>query len=151
EEVRRAAIEILNQTKDERAVNFLIQATRDKDWWVSERAVDALAEIGSKKALPTLLELLETGNARSLPTIARALGKIGDPRAIEPLVKLLDRPEKEVRIEAIGALARLTDDKRADTVRARIQAVGSAAGDDTVAHAALRAIEDIDSRYSSTA
>ena len=50
--MRRAAIEILNQTKDERAVNFLIEATKDKDWWVSERAVDALAEIGSKKAVP---------------------------------------------------------------------------------------------------
>jgi serine/threonine-protein kinase len=151
EDVRRAAIEILNQTKDERAVNFLIQATKDKDWWVSERAVDALAEIGSKKAIPTLLELLNADNTRSLPTIARALGKIGDPRVIEPLVKLLDRPEKEIKVEAIGALARLADDKRADTVRSYIQSAGSATQDDTIQHAAVRAIEDIDSRFSSTA
>ena len=48
EDIRRAAIEILNQTKDERAVDSLIQATKDTDWWVSERAVDALAEIGSE-------------------------------------------------------------------------------------------------------
>jgi len=33
------------------AVDSLIQATRDSDWWVSERAVDALAEIGSKRAV----------------------------------------------------------------------------------------------------
>jgi len=58
--IRRAAIEILNQTKDERAVDHLIQASRDDDWWVSERAIDALAEIGSKRALPRLLEMLKS-------------------------------------------------------------------------------------------
>jgi len=151
EDVRRAAIEILNQTKDERAVNFLIEATKDKDWWVSERAVDALAEIGSKKAVPALMELLNSSNTRSLPTVARALGKIGDTRVIESLVRLLERPEKEIQVEAIGALARLADDKRADVVRGYIQNAGSATTDDTIQHAAMRAIEDIDGRYSSTA
>jgi eukaryotic-like serine/threonine-protein kinase len=151
EEVRRAAIEILNQTKDERAINFLIEATKDKDWWVSERAVDALAEIGSKKAVPALMDLLNSENTRSLPTVARALGKIGDTRVIESLVKLLDRPEKEIKVEAIGALARLADDKRADVVRNYIQTAGSATQDDTIQHAAVRAIEDIDGRFSSTA
>ena len=151
EDVRRAAIEILNQTKDERAVNFLIEATKDKDWWVSERAVDALAEIGSKKALPALMELLNANNTRSLPTIARALGKIGDARTIEPLVQLLERPEKEIKVEVINALARLADDKRADTVRGYIQGAGAAASDETIQHAAIRAIEEIDARYSSTA
>jgi HEAT repeat protein/tRNA A-37 threonylcarbamoyl transferase component Bud32 len=151
EDVRRAAIEILNQTKDERAVNFLIAATKDKDWWVSERAVDALAEIGSKKALPALIELLNAENTRSLPTVARALGKLGDARVIEPMLRLLERPEKEIKIEAMNALARLADDKRADSVRGYIQAAGSAATDETIQHAAIRAIEEIDSRYSSTA
>lgn len=151
EDVRRAAIEILNQTKDERAVNFLIEATKDKDWWVSERAVDALAEIGSKKAVPALIDLLKTDNTRSLPTVARALGKLGDTRVIESLVGLLDRPEKEIKVEVINALARLADDKRADAVRGHIQAAGSNTNDPTIEHAALRAIEDIDLRYSSTA
>ncbi|HLS81967.1 MAG TPA: HEAT repeat domain-containing protein, partial [Steroidobacter sp.] len=151
EDVRRAAIEILNQTKDERAVSFLIEATRDKDWWVSERAVDALAEIGSKKALPALLELLDTPNTRSLPTIARALGKLGDARVIEPMLRLLERPEKEIRVEAINALARLADEKRADAVRDHIQAAGAASSDETIRIAAVHAIEELDSRYSSTA
>src|SRR5688572_23917922 len=151
EEVRRAAIEILNQTKDERAVNFLIEATKDKDWWVSERAVDALAEIGSKKAVPALIDMLKTDNTRSLPTVARALGKLGDTRVIESLVGLLERPEKEIKVEVINALARLADDKRADAVRSYIQAAGSNTNDPTIEHAAIRAIEDIDLRYSSTA
>ena len=67
EDIRRAAIEILNQTKDERAINHLIEATKDADWWVSERAVDALAEIGSKRAVPRLYEMLRAGQRERTP------------------------------------------------------------------------------------
>jgi len=150
EEVRRAAIEILNQTKDERAVDYLITATKDKDWWVSERAVDALAEIGSKRAIPALLEMINTDNARALPSVARALGKLGDTKVIDPLVQLLDRPEKEIKVEAMAALARLADDRRADAIRGYIQSAGANATDLLVSQAAMRAVEDIDNRFSST-
>ena len=119
EDVRRAAIEILNQTKDERAVNFLIEATKDKDWWVSERAVDALAEIGSKKAVPRAAWSAPVGQRQRMPTVARALGKLGDAQLIEAIMPLLERPEKEIKVEAIHALARLADDKRADRCASR--------------------------------
>jgi eukaryotic-like serine/threonine-protein kinase len=148
EDVRRAAIEILNQTKDERAVGYLIEATRDNDWWVRERAVDALAEIGSPRALPVLLELLQAGDERSLPTIARALGKIGDSSVIPRLLPLLDSAAKEVRLEVITALARLVDDSSANTVRARLESFSAESADPTVSHAAMRAVEDMDARFS---
>jgi serine/threonine-protein kinase len=148
EDVRRAAIEILNQTKDERAIGFLIEATRDNDWWVRERAVDALAEIGSPRALPTLLGLLSSSDDRSLPTIVRAIGKLGDPTTISRLLPLLASPSKEVRLEVISALARLVDDNSADVVRARLESFSSEAGDATVSHAAMRAVEDMDARFS---
>src|SRR3984885_4512918 len=112
QDIRRAAIEILNQTKDERAVAQLIEATRDTDWWVSERAVDALAEIGSSKALPRFIDMLQ-GEAKSLPTVIRAIGKIGDQRSLESLLPLLSRPENEIKVEAISALAKLADERRA--------------------------------------
>ena len=70
ENIRRAAIEILNTCRDKRAVDKLIEATKDKDWWVSERAADALAEIGDAKALPALLEMVAKNN-RSLPVAHR--------------------------------------------------------------------------------
>ncbi|MEJ0007265.1 MAG: HEAT repeat domain-containing protein [Steroidobacteraceae bacterium] len=121
EDIRRAAIEILNQTKDERAVDHLIQATRDNDWWVSERAIDALAEIGSKRAMPRLLEMLKAGNAKALPVVVRALGKLGEPQHIDAILPMLERPEREIRIEAIQALAKLADDRQAAQVRAGLQ------------------------------
>jgi len=148
EDVRRAAIEILNQTKDERAIGYLIEATRDNDWWVRERAVDALAEIGSPRALPALLDLLRTGDERSLPTVARAIGKLGDPSVIPRLMPLLESSSKEARLEVITALARLVDDNSADVVRARLESFGSESADPTVSHAAMRAVEDMDARFS---
>jgi serine/threonine-protein kinase len=148
EDIRRAAIEILNQTKDERAINHLIEATKDKDWWVSERAVDALAQIGSKRALPRLVEMLGSQTqARSLPTVVRALGKLGDTKIIEPLFSVLQRPEKEVKIEAIQALAKLADERRVEAVRNQIQAASIASGDQTIGNIALKALEDIDKRH----
>jgi eukaryotic-like serine/threonine-protein kinase len=147
EDIRRTAIEILNQTKDERAVEYLLQATRDTDWWVSERAVDALAEIGSERALPRLLEMLK-GPARSVPSAIRALGKLGDARVIEALLPQLARPEKEIRVETMHALARLTDEQNAETIRSKIRSIGEIATDQTVVVAANRAIEDLDARFS---
>ena len=130
QDIRRAAIEILNQTKDERAIAQLIEATRDKDWWVSERAVDALAEIGSIKSLPRFVEMLQ-GEPKSLPTVVRAIGKVGDQKSIEHLIPMLQRPENEVKLEAIAAIAKLVDERRADTIRMRLQAL-STGGDGTI-------------------
>ena len=147
EDIRRTAIEILNLTKDERAVDYLLLATRDNDWWVSERAVDALAEIGCARALPRLIEMLQ-GSARSVPSAIRALGKLGDARVINVLLPQLARPEKEIRVETMQALARITDEQHAETIRAKIRSIGDSAADQTVAVAASRALEDIEARFS---
>src|ERR1700733_15152584 len=146
EDIRRAAIEILNQTKDERAVDSLIQATRDSDWWVSERAVDALAEIGSKRALPRLMEMLHApANPKAAPIVVRALGKLGDGKLVDMLLPLIARPEREIRIEAMHALSRVTDETRADQVRNELQAQ-VASPDQTIARMAAAAVTELDNR-----
>jgi serine/threonine-protein kinase len=145
EEIRRTAIEILNQTKDERAINHLIEATRDKDWWVSERAVDALAAIGSRKAMPRLLEML-SANPKSVPTVVRALGKIADPRAVEPLLGALGRPETDVQIEAMAALARLAEEGSQERIRSHVQPL-AVSGEKPVSDAALRCLSELDRRF----
>ena len=147
EDVRRAAVEILNQTKDDRAIGHLIDATKDKDWWVSERAVDALAEIGSKRAVPRLVEMLESTPPRSLPVVVRALGRLGDYKVIDSVLPMLQREEKEIRLEAINSLAKLADERRLEHIRVQIQGqTGNT--EQTVAQAALRALSDLDSRFS---
>jgi len=147
EDIRRAAVEILNQTKDDRAVGHLIEATRDKDWWVSERAVDALAEIGSKRAVPRLVEMLDTTPPKSLPVVVRALGRLGDHKVIDAVLPMLSREEKDIRLEAISSLAKLADERRLEQIRVQIQGQTSNP-EQTVAQAALRALSDLDSRFS---
>jgi serine/threonine-protein kinase len=143
DDIRRAAIEILNQTKDERAVDSLIQATHDGDWWVSERAVDALAEIGSKRALPRLAEMLQSG--KSLPIVVRAIGRLGDTKFVDNLMPLVSQGERDVRIEAIQALAKLVDNKRAESLRTELQIQASSA-DQTIARMAATAMAEIENR-----
>ncbi len=148
EDIRRAAIEILNQTKDERAIAQLITATRDKDWWVSERAVDALAEIGSSKAMPRLIEMLQTAPAKALPVVVRAIGKVGSAEHVGLIVPFLSRSEKEIRVEAIGALAKLATEEVAEQIGAQIK-IQANGPDQTIALAAQRALTELDVRFSS--
>jgi eukaryotic-like serine/threonine-protein kinase len=149
QDIRRAAIEILNQTKDERAIGQLIEATKDSDWWVSERAVDALAEIGSTRAVPRLMEMLKSSPAKSLPTVVRAIAKLGDQSNISQIMPLLQHPESEIKVEAMAALGKLADGRRAETIRLQLQNI-SQSPDATLNQAAIRAIEEIDNRFSST-
>jgi len=148
QDIRRAAIEILNQTKDERAVAQLIDATRDPDWWVSERAVDALAEIGGSKSLPRFLDMLQSSDPKTIPTVIRAIGKVGDQRCVEQLLPFLTRSESQIRVEAIAALTRLADERRVETIRMRLQAIPTGPGDAMLGQAVSRAIQELDTRFS---
>src|SRR6202453_4824903 len=87
------------------------------------------------------------GEAKSLPTVIRAIGKIGDQRSLEALLPLLSRPENEIKVEAISALAKLADERRADTIRVRLQAVTTSA-DGTLSQAVARAMQELDNRFS---
>jgi serine/threonine-protein kinase len=146
ENIRRAAIEILNTCRDKRAVDRLIEATRDKDWWVSERAADALAEIGDSKALPALLEMIDKNN-RSLPVAIAAVGKLGNHKMLDKLLPYLQRPEKEVRIAAINAVAQLAGEQQAEAVRVPLQQSGAGA-DETVQRALAKALQKLDGKLS---
>ena len=148
EEIRRTAIEILNTTKDERAVDHLIKATDDTDWWVRERAVDALSKIGSPKALPKLEAMLGQ-NAKTDTVVLRALAKIGNHKHISQIVPMLQRPEREIQIEAIKALSSLSNETHADTIRNVLRKIKQS-DDGTIINIADKALKDLDARFSET-
>jgi serine/threonine-protein kinase len=60
---------------------------------------------------------------------------------------MLSRDEKEIRLEAISSLAKLADERRLEHIRVQIQAQAGNT-EQTVAQAALRALSDLDSRFS---
>jgi len=148
ENVRRAAIEILNQTKDAKAVDHLMEAVQDDDWWVRERAADALGEIGDTQAVPVLLTMLD-GDARSVPAALRALSRLGTADVAARIMPLLDRGEKDIRVEAVNALAKLADGNVATTIKAKLQPLTIGA-DETLARIAADAVVRIDNRFSTT-
>ncbi|MFZ9052747.1 MAG: HEAT repeat domain-containing protein [Woeseiaceae bacterium] len=148
EEIRRTAIEILNATKEERAVDHLIKATDDSDWWVRERAIDALSKIGSTKALPKLLDLLGK-DAKTDTVVIRALGKLGNHTHITKIVPMLQRPEREVQVEAIRVISQLANEKHAQSVRNVLLKIKQS-DEPTIINSADKAIKDLDARFSET-
>ena len=110
-ETRSAAIEALARIKDPRAISPLLSALGiSEKSEARQAAVEALIDIG-KPAVPELIETLESlysgDHARALA--AGILGKIGDPRALDPLRKALDDPNEIVRNYAEKALELMTN------------------------------------------
>lgn len=110
--VKLAAAEALAKLRDAKAVPLLVEALHVVDEHASPRVADALVRFGAAAVEP-LIDLLadpERGPARVWA--ARVLGRIGDPRALDPLVaRLYDRSDllRVAAAEALGALR----DKRA--------------------------------------
>ena len=148
EEIRRTAIEILNACKDERAVSHLIAAVDDDDWWVRERAIDALCQIGSKEALPKFEEILGK-DPKTDTVVIRALAKMGSSKHVSLIVPMLTRPEREIQVEAIKALAHLADDKHAETIRKILEKIKQS-DEATIINSADRALRELDDRFSVT-
>ena len=118
--IRRCAVEILITTRvktgGEAIFTSLVDALDDGDWWVRERAIDALAGLGDPRAVPPLLRVMEQ-DVKAAPIAIRALASLGDPQAIRPLLAQLRRPDKAVKAEAIRALATLTDEAHAEAAQ----------------------------------
>jgi len=148
EDIRRTAIEILNATKDSRAVDHLIKATDENDWWVRERAVDALSKIGDSKAVPKLEAMLGQ-DSKTDTVVIRALSKLGNATHLSKIMPLLQRPEREIQVEAIKALSHLADDSHADAIRGLLKKIQQSA-DATIINVASKALKDLDARYSET-
>ena len=88
---------------DERAVEPLIQALKDKDSDVREVAAEVLVKIG-EPAVEPLIQALKDENQFVRWGAALALGEIGDERAVEPLINALKDEDSDVRMEAAEAL-----------------------------------------------
>jgi HEAT repeat protein len=132
--MRREAVEALGKLRDARAVEPLIVALEDDDWWVRSGAARALRKLGDTRAVEPLIAVLRDeeelvrqhalralGQIWQLPDLTRlgsndrsvqeeaaeALGELGDTRAVEPLIAALKDKDKGVREKAAEALGKL--------------------------------------------
>lgn len=161
--VRRSAVEALGDLKDPRAVAPLISLLMDDE--LRQTVIESLGKIGTPAVEP-LIPLLKDKNADlcasatealymiGMPAVnpliaaledvyteapqfaAEALGKIGDARAVEPLIAALQHYVG--RREVVEALGRIGDARAAGPLIAKLDDSSS-----DVREAATRALEKI--------
>ncbi|MBI4488899.1 MAG: HEAT repeat domain-containing protein [Deltaproteobacteria bacterium] len=137
---RSLAARALGQIADERAVPTLVSALNDDAYMVRIEAVTALEPLGWKpaddnqyilqaaahgnwdelvtrgsEAVDLLIAALKDENTPEPWRIALLLGRIGDPRSVEPLVAALKHDHLGVREAAAEALAQIRGSTRGGT------------------------------------
>src|SRR5262249_28233944 len=109
-EKRLEAVKSLGASKDNKAVEYLIQALGDSDMRVQAKAVDMLGEMRATDATPVLIQslFLRTTETQMKQRILASLGKIGDTRAARPIMEFLqrdlDQATRGTAIYALGAI-----------------------------------------------
>jgi HEAT repeat protein len=78
-------------------------------------ASELLIAAGSK-AVPPLIQTLESGHSSATKEAALILGAIGDARAVKPLVAVLEDRDADLRWAAIWALVRIGSPSVADLI-----------------------------------
>ncbi|MDX2015386.1 MAG: PilT/PilU family type 4a pilus ATPase [Myxococcaceae bacterium] len=103
--VRGFAAAFLGRLKSVEALSALAErAGTDPDWWVCERAIEAMGEIGDGRAQDLLLPFLSEGRLR-LVTL-KTLKQLGPSSSLTPhLAPLVASKDAEVRLAATECLA----------------------------------------------
>ncbi len=106
------AAKALGKIGDTRAVEPLI-AHMNMGIMPEVDDIMALGDLGDARAVDPLLEAIKyPGYWVVRAAAAEALGKIGDPRAGQGLLALMDDEESRVRGQATGALSKITPSKK---------------------------------------
>lgn len=121
EEANRAAAEII--LLDRRSLEYLVFIVGDQrnSLGLRDMAVGCLVHIGSP-SVPGLIQSLESPRYQARRLSARALGRIGDKRAVAPLARLLrDDDNFVVRTEAASALRPFKGDEVSRALSAAVR------------------------------
>ena len=96
----------LQRLEDKRALPALLTLAKDPHPYTRAFAVKGLAALRDRAALPVLMPLLSSGERSVLIETIRALGRIGDPAAAEPLLRFIHdaSTDPHVRLESVSAL-----------------------------------------------
>jgi len=100
--VRLGAVEALGKTRDERAVESLIDALRDEEEDVRDSAAETLGKTKDGRVVQPLIEALYNDDSNIRSEAAKELAKIGDERAVEPLIEAFKNYYESFRSEVIG-------------------------------------------------
>jgi HEAT repeat protein len=114
------ALQVLSRIGDSAAAPGILPLVRHADLNVAQSAIEALGQLRAAGAVPVLLELLQGELWLQLAAID-ALGAIGDPRSVGPLVELV--PDSVVAEPALQALQRLAAPESLEPLLGRLMIV----------------------------
>lgn len=106
--VRRNVTRALGRFEMEQVRDALILALSDRDPEVQKYASDALSRYG-EPIVPFLISHLTAADALVRKNAISSLRKIGDARAVVPVIKRLEDPDPTVRMFAVSALMEFRD------------------------------------------
>ncbi|MDH3359891.1 MAG: HEAT repeat domain-containing protein, partial [Desulfobulbaceae bacterium] len=112
--LRRCAVEFLNNVVDPAAFDALIERLDDDDDWVREKALRALSKLGDKRAITPIANLID--NTQTGPGVPRALATIGSEDALWHLIRFLKEKPKQLKMETIKALGMLKNKNATDAI-----------------------------------
>lgn len=137
--VRAAAAEVLGIIGDICVVPSLIASLKDVDHQVNAAASGALVMIGAPAVEPLVRLFLDSGqDDRVRGAAAAAIVKIGDVRAVQPLLAALADPVDTVRLMAVETLGTLGDPLAIESLTAMLSDENK-----DVRAAAARALEQL--------
>ena len=119
EDVAAAAARALGEIASADAVTPLMKvlAKSSTPAKVQEQAANSLAKIKDPRAIPTLIQLLESPKQSTLAAAIDALGGLRAKAAVAPLANVVRKDENpQIRELALAALAKIGDPKAIDVV-----------------------------------
>lgn len=177
--VRSRAGDALAEIGGPRVVDSVLKLVTSKDEEIRRSAIEILNNTKDERAVDGLINatddtdwwvreravdaLSKIGSPKALPklekmlgadpktdtVVVRALGLIGNAKHISKIVPMLQSTERAVQVEAIKALSHLADDTHAETIRTVLKKIKQS-DEHTIINAADTALKSLDDRYSET-
>lgn len=121
-DIRMSVIKAIARVADDRRLPALMEALKDKELGVQNHAAMALGDIGDKKAVAPLIEVMSTakdtsGTGGVIKFAADALGRLSDPAAVDALIKALEHKTSYVREAAATALGKIGDKRAVEPLK----------------------------------
>jgi ParB family chromosome partitioning protein len=145
EDIRGAALEAVGWRLRKRGgpAEPLVKALSHRDPQTQLLAAEGLARAGREEGLSILLAAVDLQSDPALRSRAvKALGELGDPRALELLMRIVNDAEHPLRQDAVEALGHLGRSERAEEILRLLEDL--ARGRDDVARGSLRGLRWFD-------
>ena len=115
--IRRYGIELLVKLNEPKAIGALVRAAGDDDdWWVRERAIEALGKLGDARATPYLVDLMTRMPDVRLVALS-ALTELKDKSVAKHVAALLPESQSDVQLAALTCLEKIGDPSLARAVK----------------------------------